>query len=149
MTPLRITLDGVAGLTPGMTPAQVQRRLGAPIVLSDAKPGSSCRMARVVTDPLRGYALFLDGRLSALFFTAGVMTDRGIGIGSTPEDIVKAYGSSHLIFWPAPGGQALVHVYTRARYPGDGRALRFDVDPDHVTKIGVGGRALARTNGRC
>jgi hypothetical protein len=149
--PLRITLDGVAGLAPGMTPAQVRRTLRAPIVLSDAKPGSNCRMARIANDPLRGYALFLDGRLSALFFTAGVRTDRGIEMGSPLNEIVEAYGSSHLIFWPAPGGQRSVHVYTRARYLGDGRALRFDLDadPDHVTKIGLGGRALNRTRGRC
>ena len=151
MTPLRITLEGVAGVRPGMTLAQAQSRLGSPLVLSHARPGSDCRMARISTDPLRGDALFVHERLSALFFTAGVETDRGIGIGSTRAELVKAYGASHLIFWPAPPSQASFHVYTKARYLGDGRALRFDldVDPGHVTRIGVGGRALARTNGRC
>jgi hypothetical protein len=104
-------------------------------------------MARLDADPLRGDALFLDGRLSALFFTAGVRTDRGIGIGSTQRELVEAYGSSHLIFSPAA---VLLHVYTRARYLGDGRALRFDLDVSgHVARIAVGGRALSRITGYC
>lgn len=83
-----------------------------------AKNGSHCRMARLALGPARGYALFEQGQLSALFFTAGVKTDRGIGIGSTSKALEKAYGSSRLLF--APAGDSLgIHVYTRKRYLRD------------------------------
>jgi hypothetical protein len=144
----QVTLAGVAGVTPGMTPLQVQGVWEIPIVLT-GPIGSPCRMARVVAGPVRGYALFQHGRLGALFFTAGVKTDRGIEVGSTSKAIIKAYGSSRLLFWPSPDSSG-IDVYTRKRYPGDGRALRFDLDPQthRVTQIGLGGRELSRTSGR-
>jgi hypothetical protein len=78
-------------------------------------------------------------------------TDRGIGVGSTGEAIVKAYGAAKLLFAPSRTDLG-IHVYTKARYLGDGRALRFDLDPptnDVVTQIGMGGHALAISTGRC
>ena len=147
-----ITLGGWAGVTPGMTPLQMQRVLGAPIVQASAKRGSHCRMARIAIGPVRGYALFQDGRLGGIFFSSGVKTDRGIGVGSTRRALIKAYGASRLIFWPAPSNRHRFDVYTKQRYRGDARALRFDLDlrTDRVTQLGLGGlRTLSITSGRC
>jgi hypothetical protein len=87
---------------------------------------------------VRGFTQFRHGQLGALFFTAGVKTDRGIEVGSTRKALIKAYGSSQLIFWPSPNEPGF-HVYTRKRYPGDGRTLRFDLDhqTNRVTQIGL------------
>ena len=103
-------------------------------------------MARIAIGPVRCYALFQDGRLGALFFIAGVKTDRGIGIGSTSKALIKAYGPSRLLFVSAPDSPDGFHVYTRARYLGDKRALRFDLDPrsDRVTQLGLGGKRAER-----
>ena len=149
-----LTLDGVAGVAPGMTPVQVRGAWGIPIVVGASKKGSKCRMARVASGPVRGYALFEKGRLSAVFFTAGMRTDRGIGVGSTTEALTMAYGAAKLLFVPARNSRSAIHVYTRARYLGDKRALRFDLDPQVnrvVTQIGMGSidGGLAVSAGRC
>ena len=132
-----ITLAGVNGVAPGMTPAQVQRAWGVPIRLKETT-GSPCRRARVSAGRVRGFIVFQHGRLAALFFTAGMKTDRGIEIGSTRNALIKAYGPSGLIFWPSPNDPGF-HVYTRKRYRGDGRTLRFDLDhqTNRVTQIGL------------
>jgi hypothetical protein len=148
----RLGRDGLAGVTPGMTPLQVQHAWRIPIVLSPSRSIPHCRMASIVTGPVRGYALFEDGRLGAVFFTAGVRTDRRIGVGSTLKTLTRAYGVSRLIFGPDPNSNA-IHVYTRARYLGDKRALRFDPDPQtrRLRQIGMGSldRGLSISTGRC
>ena len=133
----QITLAGVNGVAPGMTPGQVQRAWGIPIRLTETT-GSLCRRARVSVGRVRGFALFQYGHLAALFFTSGVKTDRGIEIGSARNALIEAYGSSRLIFWPSPIDPGF-HVYTRKRYRGDGRTLRFDLDhrTNRVTQIGL------------
>jgi len=146
--PARMALSGIGGVAPGMSVAQVQRAWGIPVVPTGT---GHCRIARITTGGVRGHALFLDGRLGAVFFTAGVKSDRGIGIGSTLPDIRAAYGNSTLD-WPAPNSATEIHIYTKARYLGDKRALRFDIDPGKsglVTQIGLGGSALSFTTGRC
>jgi hypothetical protein len=131
----------------------VQQAWGIPIVFRAAKSATRCRMARVATGPVRGYALFEGGRLGAVFFTAGVKTARGIGVGSTLESLIKAYGARRLLFWPDPNSKTGIYVYTRATYLGDARALRFDPDPrtKQLTQIGMGGlnRGLSNSTGRC
>jgi len=151
----RLSLDGLAGVRPGMTPSQVRAAWRVPIVLSRSKsipPVRPCRMASIAIGPVRGYALFEAGHLGAVFFTAGVRTDRGIGVGSTLKMLTATYGASRLLFSPAPNRTG-VHVYTKARYGGDKRALRFDPDPKtgRLTQIGMGSidGALGISTGRC
>ena len=146
--PAPMTLAGVGGVAPGMTAAQVPRAWGVPVVPTGKGP---CKMARIATGRVRGYALFLKGRLGAVFFTAGIKSDRGIGVGSTYDEVRAAYGES-VFFWPAPDSRTGLHVYSKPRYLGDGRALRFDIDPGKtalVTQIGIGGPALRFSTGRC
>jgi len=142
-----MTLAGVGGVAPGMTASQVQRVWAVPVVPTGKGP---CKMARIATGGARGYALFLNGRLGAGFFTAGIKRDRGIGVGSTFDELRAAYGEA--LFWPAPDSRTGFHVYSKPRYLGDGRTLRFDVDPGKtglVTQIGIGGPALRFSTGRC
>ena len=145
--PAPMTLAGVGGVAPGMTVAEVQRAWGVPVVPEGSGP---CRMARIAVGRVRGYALFQEGRLGAVFFTAGIRSDRGIGVGSTRAAISHAYGTS-LIWWPDPNSPGY-HVYTRPRYLGDKRAIRFDINPGKsglVSQIGLGGPALSFSSGRC
>ena len=146
--PAPMTLTGVGGVAPGMTAAQVERAWGIRVVPTGKGP---CRMARIATSRVRGHGLFLEGRLGALFFTAGIRSDRGVGVGSTLDELNRAYGRS-IFYWPAPESRTAVHAYTRPRYRGDKRALRFDLDPrgtGRVTQIGLGGPVLAFSTGRC
>jgi hypothetical protein len=146
----RLSRAGIAGVRPGMTPSEVQGAWRIPIVLAPSESIPRCRMASIVTGPVHGYALFEDRRLSAVFFTAGVRTDRGIGVGSTFKMLTAAYGGARLIIMPADPG---FHVYTKDRYLGDKRALRFDTDPQtsRLTQIGMGSldRGLSISTGRC
>jgi hypothetical protein len=112
------------------------------VVLADPKHGLRCQMARIATGQVRAYALFQNGRLGAVFFTAGAQTARGVRIGSSKAAVLEAYGASRLTFMPARDDAAGIHGNTKPTYLGDGRALRFDSDPRTglVQQIGLGGR---------
>jgi hypothetical protein len=56
--PAPVTLHGVGGVKPGMTPAQVSKAWGVPIVLGAASPGSTCQVAQISRGAVRGYATF-------------------------------------------------------------------------------------------
>jgi hypothetical protein len=72
-------------------------------------------MARLSSGPVRGSALFERRRFSAVFFTAGMRTDRGIGAGSTTKALTTAYGAARLLFMAAGNSPAAIHVYTPGR----------------------------------
>jgi hypothetical protein len=146
--PAPVTLDGVGGVTPGMTPRQVAARwhvtlrLGPPI----GAPGSTCRTAAVSAGGLHGYALFEHNRLGAVFFDRGARTPSGIGIGSSEAKLRRTY----------PGrlrreGHAYVHgghyyFLTRRRSPR--WRIRFDTNGrGRITQIGFGARAVSYVEG--
>ena len=85
-----VTLRGYAGIVPGMSASEVGARLGEDLQL-DTLPGSPCTTAGIRVGPVRGYALFIDGKLGSLWFRRGVQTDRGIRIGSTATELSRAY----------------------------------------------------------
>ena len=93
--PAPVTLDGVGGATPGMTPRQVCAKWGVPLRLQGGAggPGSTCRTARVRVGTLRGYALFEGGRFGAVFFDRGARTPSRITIGSSERALRRTYGS--------------------------------------------------------
>ena len=135
-----VTLDGVSGAVPGMRPAQVADALGAPVRLMG--PASDvCRVALISAGPLRGYAIFEDRRLGALFFEKGARTGKGIRIGSTVADLEAAYGN-RLRSQPdkyVPGARNL--FVRRAKAPH--WELRFDVSKaGKVTTIAQGARPV-------
>ncbi len=131
--PAPVTLHGVGGVTPGMTPAQVAKAWGVPITLSVAPPGSTCQTATIRKGGVTGYAIFERKRFGAVFFTAGEATDTGIRIGSTLTAVRKAYG---------PKLKVYADKYTpkaKTAYVGSTWKLRFDVGPKgRVTTIAFG-----------
>ena len=136
--PAPVTLTGVGGVVPGMTPAQVSARWGTgPLVLQTA-PGSTCAVVGIAKGNVRGYAIFEERRFGAVFFKKGVRTDTGIAIGSTLADLRKVYGSRLGI---------LPDKYTpkakNAFVQGKKWSLRFDVNPQgRVSVIAFGGIAV-------
>lgn len=132
--PAPVTLHGVGGVTPGMTPAQVSAAWGVPIRLNTA-PGSTCATAAIRKGKLQGYAIFEKKRFGAVFFVKGpVATDSGIHLGSTLAQVKKVYGAR---------AKVLPDKYTpRAKnvFVGGAWKLRFDVSATgRVTVIAFGG----------
>jgi hypothetical protein len=141
--PAPVTLDGFGGAVPGLTPARTAARLGIPVRLSGSDPG--CQTAPLASGPLRGYAVFEQGRLGAVFLRSGISTGKGIRVGSTERQVRAAY----------PGAVVQPHKYvrgghtffvTRARAPH--WRIRLDTDArGRVTQIGFGGHAVALVEG--
>ena len=135
-----VTLDGVSGAVPGMRPAQVAEALGAPVRLI-GPAADVCRVAMISAGPLRGYAIFENRRLGALFFEKGARTGRGIRIGSRVADLEEAYGA-RLRVQPdtyVPGARNM--FVRRAKAPH--WELRFDVSSaGKVTAIAQGARQV-------
>jgi hypothetical protein len=145
--PLRLTLDGVAGVRPGMSAAQVSDRWGMRLRPNyEVRP--DCGQAFLRGSGLAGYALFMPrDRFGALFLTRGAVTGRAIRIGSTRAQLRAAY--SRLTSRPdryIHGGRQ--YFARRARPPH--WELRFDVSPSNrVTQIAFGERRSVRLDEGC
>ena len=146
--PAPVTLDGVGGVTPGMTPRQVSARWGVPLRLQGGAggPGSTCRTARFRVGALRGYALFEGGRFGAVFFDRGARTPSGITIGSTERALRRTYGS-RLQVRPHQYVRGGHYFFLRRRQMPRWR-IRFDTNGvGRVTQIAFGARAAACVEG--
>jgi hypothetical protein len=144
--PAPVTLDGVAGVVPGMTPEQVARRWATRVEPGAEEISPGCRTANVRKNAVRGYALFERGRFAAVWFERGVWTRAGIRIGSTRATLVRAYGSR--LAWRRhayePGGW---YAFLTRRMSPRWR-IRFDVSRfGKVSRIGFGARAVAYVEG--
>ena len=139
-----VTLDGIGGVTPGMTPAQVGRAWG--LGLGAAPASSPCTAIAIRSGKVRGYAVFEHGTLGAVFFSAGVKTGAGVAIGASRGTVKRAYGA-RLRSQPdkyVRGG--LDYYLTRAKAPH--WQLRMDVSPaGKVTSVAFGGPAVHLVEG--
>jgi hypothetical protein len=105
--PTIVTLDGVAGVVPGMSPAQVSPVWVIPVSPGPAVASPACQEAVIRDGAVHGYALFEQGHLGAAWFDRGVRTPSGITVGSTVTQLVRAY-SDRMRAEPhayEPGGQ--------------------------------------------
>jgi hypothetical protein len=144
--PAQVTLDGVGGVVPGMTPAQVARRWATRVSLRSEEIRPGCRTADVRAGSMRGYALFERGRFGAVWFQRGASTPSGIRIGSTRKALVRAYGS-RLRWTPHRYEHGGFYVFLTRRASPKWR-IRFDVSRHgRVMQIGFGGRAVAYDEG--
>ena len=143
--PARVTLDGVAGVTPGMTADAVARRWGVRLRLT-TEFGFRCQTAQVDAGGMSGYALFERRRFGAVFFGRGAVTGRGIRIGSTRAQLLRAY-RGRLTRRPNvyPHGS---HDYFVRRTRAPRWELRFDVSAGgRVERISFGDSDVRRTEG--
>jgi hypothetical protein len=123
-----VTLDGVGHVVPGMTVHELAAAWGLP---TRAVP-SLCTYVPFGVGRARGRALFVDGKLGALFFDRGVRTAQGIGIGSSLAALQRSYGRK----LQSENGS---HFYflTRRRQPH--WQIRFDTNKaNRVVRIGFG-----------
>jgi hypothetical protein len=146
--PAPMTLDGVGGVKPGMTPRQVAAQWHLPLRLSPpiGAPGSTCRTALVRAGRLHGYALFEAGRLGAVFFDRGAWTPSGITIGSTETALRRAYPDrlTRQTHAYVHGG----HYYFLRRRRTPHWRIRFDTNGrGRVTQIAFGARAVSYVEG--
>lgn len=146
-TPVRVTLDGVGGVRPGMSVAAVSAEWGV-FLRPNYEVRPTCGTARIERPGIVGEAIFMPrGRLGAVFFRRGAVTGRGIRIGSTLAELRRAYPK--LSSRPdryIPGGRNF--FLRRARAPH--WELRVDVSPDkRVTQIAFGDRASVRLDEGC
>ena len=72
--PAPVTLDGVSGVVPGQSRAEVQRRWGTPVRFYKDPPSPGCDQADVRAGATKGYAIFLEKQFAAIFFFAGAAT---------------------------------------------------------------------------
>jgi hypothetical protein len=146
-TPVRVALDGVGGVRPGMSVAAVSAKWGVPLRPNyEVRP--TCGTAEIERPRIAGHAIFMPrGRFGAVFFRKGAVTGRGIRIGSTLAQLRRAYPK--LSSRPdryVHGGRN--YFLRRARAPH--WELRVDVSPEkRVTQIAFGERASVRLDEGC
>lgn len=147
-TPVRVTLDGVAGVRPGMSVSSVSERWGVRL-RPDYSVRDDCGPADIRGRPgIEGYAVFMPrGRFGAVFLDRGAVTGRGIRIGSTLAELRRAY--ARLTSRPnrfIPG--ARYYFVRRAASPH--WELRIDVGPNRlVTRIVFGTHDAVRLDEAC
>jgi hypothetical protein len=139
LTPMRVTVDGVAGVQPGMTPAQVSARWGVPV-----HPTYEVRPTCGEDEFALGSVVFTPrDRFGAVFFRRRAVTGRGIRIGSTRADVVRAYGKLPSRRNRFTGGR---DYFVRGRTA----ELRLDVSPGgRVTQIAFGTHGAVRLDEGC
>jgi hypothetical protein len=146
-TPVRVTLDGVGGAYPGMSVQEVSGEWGVPLRPNyEVRP--TCGTAHIERPGIVGEAIFMPrGLFGAIFLRRGVVTGRGIRIGSTLAQLRRAYPK--LSSRPDRYLHGSRNYFLRrARAPH--WELRVDVSPQkRVTQIAFGERASVRLDEGC
>jgi hypothetical protein len=146
--PVRVTLDGVAGVRPGMPLAEVSDRWGVRLHPSyEVAPDCGPADIRGVAG-LEGYAIFRPrDRFGAVFLSRGAITGRGIRIGSSLAQLRRAY--------PATTSRADRYLHGARQYFVRRTAaphweLRIDVSAKkRVTRIVFGTHEAVRLDEAC
>lgn len=143
--PAPVTLEGVAGVRPGLPVAAVEERWGVGLDLL-SNFGPSCEPAEVTGGGMEGFALFAHGRFASVQFYRGARTARGVRIGSTLRQLRRAYGAALISRSNEYTPGARDYFVRRSRAPH--WLLRFDVSPGRrVTSIGFGNDYVGNVEG--
>jgi hypothetical protein len=146
--PAPVSVDALAGVTPGMPASLVESRWRVPIVLE--RFASGCATADVPSRVLlgsgmQGFALFDRRIFAAAFFWQGAQTDAGIGIYSRVGDLRRAYGDRLRLRPPGSTRRGLrttrpagARYYYVARGVRQRWQVQFEVVGGEVTQIAFG-----------
>lgn len=130
-------------MVPGMTEAQIEARWGIRLRIQ-LFPGSTCGIAPLGSH--QRYLLFERGRLGSVWFRRGASTGRGVRIGSTRAQLLRAYprGLRSQPNHYTPGARD--YYLRRTRKPR--WELRFDVSPKgRVVQIAFENRTVHYVEG--
>jgi hypothetical protein len=145
--PALVTVEGLAGVRPGMNVAAVSARWNLRLRPSyEVRP--TCGQALIDERGLEGYAIFMPkGRFGAVFLRRGAVTGRGIRIGSTLAQLNRAYPK---LTWRPDRYMHGTRNYFLRRVRAPHWELRFDVSPGkRVTQIVFGRRESVRLDEGC
>lgn len=158
--PAAVSLDGLAGVTPGMPASLVESRWRVPIVLEQVASGCATahvpsRLLLALGSGMQGFALFDHRIFTAVFFGQGARTDAGIAIYSTLADLRRAYGGRLRLRPPGYTRRGLrgtrpadAQYYYVARTVRPRWQVQFELIRGEVTQIAFGrGRALRFVTG--
>lgn len=132
-----VTLEGVGPIRAGMTFEEVEATTGRPVVIDDyTESGGACVGVEFEGSVPGVRGIGGDGQLKVVFADATLRTDRGIGIGSTIDEVRAAYDG---LLQEAPNYYSpddLDLIVTDPTIPG--RELWFTTIDDLVIEIKTG-----------
>lgn len=114
------TERGYMRITLGMTAKDVLAVLSPPV--RDATSYGHCRVISKMPDAPYNFAVWIDttkGIVTGIGTPLGTKTDRGVGDGSTPAQILAAYAADHTIEQGAVGGQGMSAIIVKPKQTTD------------------------------
>jgi hypothetical protein len=139
-----LAFDGLGKVKIGMSPSQAAQALGAKLKPMDPEMDASCWTTERADDQAPGiWYMVQDGHIVRIDIGIGqdglkpaIATAKGIGLGATEEDVVKAYGKG-LKISPHPYGGPQDHYLLLDAKPGK-VGLLFEVEGGKVTTFRAG-----------
>jgi Ca-activated chloride channel family protein len=132
--PPTASFDGFGAVKLGMTKAEATAVLGNSV---EENHYYTCTVLSRADGPYKGISAWIQdatGRVTGIDTGPGAKTDRGVGEGSTPEQIQAAYPSPFAVE-NGMGGQGIPAVNVRN---GSGGLLSFSLDGDTVYPPSIG-----------
>ena len=141
-----LTTSGLGPVKIGMTVREAERSLGRKLHAVYAPDGNACETADLTVGNTIVLYMIEDRRITRIdVFGKGVKgkhtrsfirTARGVGVGSTETDVLRAYGP-RVVVTPHPYLEAQGH-YLTVDDPGHRRGIIFETDHGVITSYRAG-----------